>query len=174
MVAHRLHRRIFNGGKGIRRHRQSGDTAGHGAVDVPIVQRHQRGFVAVLIMHVVNEIQRADVLYRQPVHKVIQARHHGVVVQHLVQQRRSFRADLDLQLLVHPTVDRVQQRFGEVGTGTKELHLLADHHRADATGNGVVVAVEVRTHQVVVLILQRRGDDRHLRGVFLERDRQLF
>ena len=97
-------------------------------------------------MHVVNEVQGADVLHRQPVHKVVEARHHGIVIQHVVQQRLGFRADLDLQLLVHPAVDRVQQRFGEVGARAKELHLLADHHRADAAGDGVVVAVEVRTH----------------------------
>ncbi len=155
VVAHRFHGGVFNGGQGIRRHRQASNAAGHGAVNVPVVQRHQRGFVAVLVVHVVDKIQRADVLHRQPVHKVIEARHHGVVVQHVIQQRRGFRADLDLQLLIHPAVDRVQQCFGEVGAGAKELHLLADHHRADAAGDGVVVAVEVGTHQIVVLILQR-------------------
>ena len=174
VVAHRFYRGVFDGRQGIRRHRQPGNAAGHGAVDVPVVQRHQRGFVAVFIMHIVNEIQRADVLHRQPVHEVIEARHYGVVIQYLIQQRLGFRTDLDLQLLIHPAVDCVQQRFRKVGACAEELHLLADHHRADAAGNGVVVAVEVGAHQIVVLVLQRGGDDRHLRGVFLERDRQLF
>ena len=80
VVAHRFYRGVFDGRRGIRRHRQPGNAAGHGAVDVPVVQRHQRGFVAVFIMHIVNEIQRADVLHRQPVHEVIEARHYDVVI----------------------------------------------------------------------------------------------
>ncbi len=174
VVAHRFYRGVFDGRQGIRRHRQPGNAAGHGTVDVPVVERHQRGFIAVFIMHIVNKIQRADVLHRQPVHKVVEARHHGVVIQHLIQQRLGFRADLDLQLLIHPAVDRVQQRFSEVSACAEELHLLADHHRADAAGNGVVVTVEVSAHQIVVLILQRGGNDRDLRGIFLEGDWQLL
>lgn len=102
VVAHRFYRGVFDGRQGIRRHRQPGNAAGHGAVDVPVVQRHQRGFVAVFIMHIVNEIQRADVLHRQPVHEVIEARHYGVVIQYLIQQRLGFRPHTDLQLLIHP------------------------------------------------------------------------
>ena len=39
------------------------------------------------------------------------------------------------------------------GLCAEELHLFADYHRADAAGNGEVVAIEVRTHQIVVFIL---------------------
>ena len=105
-------------------------------------------------MHVVDDVQRADVLHRQPVHKVVEAFHNGVVIQHVIHQRRGFRPDLDFQLLVHPTVNGVQQRFSEVGARTEELHLLANNHRADAAGDGVVIAVEVCAHQVIVFILQ--------------------
>ncbi|MNI64050.1 hypothetical protein D3C73_1194660 [compost metagenome] len=117
------------------------------------MQRHQRGFVAVLVVHIVNDVQRTDVLHGQPVHKVVQALHHHVVIQHVIHQRRSFRPDLDFQLLIHTAVDCVQQCFGEVGTRTKELHLFADDHRADAAGNGIVIAFKVSAHQIVIFIL---------------------
>ncbi|MNY22155.1 hypothetical protein D3C86_1557460 [compost metagenome] len=105
---------------------------------------------------------------------MIQARHHGVVIQHVVEQRLGFRSDLDFQLLIHPAIDCVQQRFGEVGARTEELHLLADHHRADAAGDGVIIAVEIGTHQIVILVLQRGSGDRHLRCIFFESNRQLL
>ncbi|MNS79285.1 hypothetical protein D3C72_1129340 [compost metagenome] len=141
---------------------------------VAVVQGHQRSFVAVFVVHKMDKVQGADVLHRQPVHKVVKARHHGVVIQHVIQQRLGFRSDLDFQFLIHPAVDCVQQRFGEVGARTEELHLLANHHRADAAGNGVVITVEIGAHQIVVFILQRGGGDRHLRGIFFEGNRQLF
>ena len=47
-------------------------------------------------------------LYRQPVHEVVEAIHHFVVVQHAIHQRSRFRANLNLQLLVHSAVDCVQ------------------------------------------------------------------
>ena len=166
-----FHAGIFDGRQGVRRHRQARDAACHSAIDITIVQRHQRSFVAVLVVHVVNDIQRTDVLHRQPVHEVIETVHHFVVIQHVVHQRCCFRPDLNLQLLVHPAVNCVQQCFRQVSACTKELHLLTNHHWADAAGNRVIVAVEVSTHQIVVFILQGRGDDRHLRGIFFEGNR---
>ncbi len=54
-----------------------------------------------------------------------------------------------------------------VCTRTEELHLFTNDHRAYAASNSVViVVVEVRTHQVIVLILQRRGVDGHFSGEF--------
>ncbi len=66
-----------------------------------------------------DDVQRADVLHRQPVHKVVEAGHHGVVVQHLITQRVGFRPHLNLQFLIHPAVNRVEQRFGEIGAAPK-------------------------------------------------------
>ena len=173
-VTNWFHAGIFDGRQGIRRHRQARDAARHGAINITIVQRHQRGFVAVFVMHVVDDVQCADVLHRQPVHEVVEAVHHFVVVQHVVHQRCRFRADLNLQLFIHPAVDCIQQRFGKVGACAEELHLLTNHHWANAAGNRVIVAVEVSTHQIVVFILQGRGDDGDLCRIFFEGNRQCF
>ncbi len=83
-VANRFHLSVPDGGQGIRRHRQSGDAARHRPIHITVVQRHQRSFIAVLIVHVVNDVQRANVLHRQPVHKMVEALHYRVVIQHLI------------------------------------------------------------------------------------------
>ncbi|WLD33270.1 hypothetical protein QTN38_006170 [Enterobacter cloacae subsp. cloacae] len=52
--------------------------------------------------------------------------------------------------------------------------MFTNNHWAYAACDSVVVVVEVRTHQVIVLILQRRGVDGHFSGEFLEVQRQFF
>ncbi len=138
------------------------------------MQRHQGGFVAVLVVHVVDDVQRSNVLLGQPVHEVIQSVHHVVVVEVLGGDHFGLRTDLDLELLVHTAVDCIQHGLGQVGTGTEELHLFADDHRGHTASDGVVIVVEVRTHQVVVLVLHGRGLDGYLGAVLLETDRQLL
>lgn len=59
-----------------------------------------------------------------------------------------------------------------VRTRAEELHLFTNDHRAYATCDSVVIVVEVRAHQVIVLILQRRGVDGDFSGEFLEVQRQ--
>ncbi len=47
-------------------------------------------------------------------------------------------------------------------------------HDAGYINKALEKVVEVRTHQVIVLILQRRGVDGHFSGEFLEVQRQFF
>ncbi|MNO66898.1 hypothetical protein D3C76_576970 [compost metagenome] len=173
-VTNRLDLGVLDGRQGVSRHGQTGDAARHGAIDVTVVQRHQGGFVAVLVVHVVDDVQGGDVLLGQPVHEVIQAIHHVVVLEVLGLDHFGFRADLDLELLVHTAVDCIQHGLGQVGTSAEELHLFADDHRRHAASDGVVIVVEVRTHQVIVLVLNGRGLDGYLGAVLLETDRQLL
>ncbi len=73
------------------------------------MQRHQRGFVAVLVVHVVDDVQCSDVLFSQPVHEVIHALHHFIVVQDVAFDR--FRFCL---------VDVIHQRFVLAGARLDE------------------------------------------------------
>ena len=125
-------------------------------------------------MHVVDDVQRGDVLFSQPVHEVIHAIHYFVEVQDVAFDRFRFRTNLHFQFFIHAAVDSVQHGFREVSASAEELHLLTNNHRAYAACDSVVVVVEVRTHQVIVLILQRRGVDGHFSGEFLEVQRQFF
>ena len=173
-VTNRFNFRIFDSRQGVSSNGQTRDTTRHGADNVTVVQRHQRGFVAVLVVHVVDDVQRSDVLFSQPVHEVIHALHDFVEVQDVAFDRFRFRTHLHFQFFIHAAVDSVQHGFREVGASTEELHLLTNNHRAYAACDSVVVVIEVRTHQVIVLILQRRGIDGHFSREFLEAQRQFF
>ena len=52
--------------------------------------------------------------------------------------------------------------------------MLTNNHRAYAASDSVVIVVEVWAHQVIVLILQRRGIDGHFCSEFFEAQRQFF
>ncbi|CHF94487.1 Uncharacterised protein [Salmonella enterica subsp. enterica serovar Typhi] len=138
------------------------------------MQRHQRGFVAVLVVHVVDNVQCGDILFSQPVHEVIHAIHHFVEVQNIAFDRFGFRTNLHFQFFINAAVDCVQHGFRQVCTRAEELHLFTNDHRAYTACDSVVIVVEVRTHQVIVLVLQRRGVDGDFSGELLEVQRQFF
>ena len=52
----------------------------HSAFHVTVVQRHQRSFVAVFVVHVVNNVQRGNVLGCQPIHEFVHALKDSVVI----------------------------------------------------------------------------------------------
>jgi hypothetical protein len=61
LVADHMHLGVLDRRQRIRRDRQAGDAAGHGAQDVAVVQRHLDALVAVLVVHVVDDVQRIHV-----------------------------------------------------------------------------------------------------------------
>ena len=61
---------------------------------ITVMQRHQRGFVAVFVMHVVNDVQRGNVLGCQPIREFVHALKDSVVVQNFVHNRLGFRTNL--------------------------------------------------------------------------------
>ncbi len=125
-------------------------------------------------MHVVDDVQRGDVLFSQPVHEVIHTIHHFVEVQDVAFDRLRLRTNLHFQFFINAAVDCIQHGFREVSTRTEELHLLTNNHWAYAACNRVVIVVEVWTHQVIVLVLQRRGVDGYFSGIFFEVQWQFF
>ena len=52
--------------------------------------------------------------------------------------------------------------------------MFTNDHWAYAASDSVVIVVKVRTHQVIVLVLQRRGVDGHFSGIFFERQWQFL
>ena len=140
LVAHRPDLRVLDRRQAVGGVRKAGDAAGHGAQDVAVVQRHLDRLVAVLVVHVMDDVQRVDVGLREPVQHRIEAPQHLVVVEHLGGDRREHRPDLFAGDLVAAAVQRVQQRLRQVHARAEELHLLADAHRRDAAGDRAVVA----------------------------------
>ena len=62
---------------------EAGDPARQRAQHVAVVQRHLNRLVAVLVVHVVDDIKGIDIGLGQPVHHLIKTAHHFVVIQHL-------------------------------------------------------------------------------------------
>ena len=127
------------------------------------MQRHLDGLVRVLVMHVMDDVQRFDVGLGQPFEGLL------VVGLDLLEVERAVGLGLDrvddallddlhTGHLVAAAVDRVQQGLRGVDASSEELHLLADAHRGHAAGDGRVVA-PMGANLLVGLILDGRGVD---------------
>ena len=139
VVAERPYRRVLDRGEGVGDDRQPGDAAGHRAQHGIVVQRHLQPFVGILVVHVMDDVERVDVGLGEPVHHRVEPGHDVRVVEHVTGQRRQHGPDLGTADLVPAAIDRVQQRLSQVDPGAEELHLLADLHGRDAAGDRGVV-----------------------------------
>ena len=108
----------------------------------------------------------------QPLHRGIELGHDVVVVEEIAGHRQCRGSNLVARYLVAAAIDGIEQRLGEVDAGAEELHLLAELHRRNTAGDGVVVAPE-RPHQIVVLVLQRGRVLADLDAVALEGGRHM-
>ncbi len=166
-VAHRLDLCVLDRRQAVGGVREASDAAGERPQHVAIVQRHLDRFVAILVVHVVDAVQRVDVGLRQPVHHGIEPFHDLVVVEQVTRHGPELRPDLLAAHLVAAAVQGIEHRLGQVHARAEELHLLADAHRRDAAGDRAVVA-ELGSHQVVGFVLDRARVDRRLDGEGLE------
>ncbi len=153
-VARDTHFSILDRAQTIGNHRKAGDPERHRPQNVAIVQRHLQALVEVLVVHVVDTVHCMHVGAGQPLHGVVELLHDVVVVEEIAGNRQCLGGDLIAGYLIAAAIDRIEQRLGEIDAGAEELHLLAEPHGRDATGDSVVVAPE-RSHQIVVLVLQR-------------------
>ena len=154
LVADGGHLGVLDGGEAVHEHGEPGDAAGHRAHDRVVVQRHLEALVAVLVVHVVDRVERVHVQLGEPRHDLVEVDHdlledEGAALAEDAQLRADLRV---VEGDVHAAVDRVEQGLGEVDARAEELELLADAHRGDAAGDAVVVA-ELRVHERVVLVL---------------------
>ena len=127
-----------------------------------VVQAHLECFVSILIVHIMNDLQSIDIYFRQPAHHLFVFLHYFVVIEVFAGDRLESRSHLYARTFVTSSIDRVQQTFSQVGTCTEILHLLTDLHRRHTAGNTIIISI-IRTHQVVVLILDSGSIDRNLR-----------
>ena len=137
------------------------------------MQRHLALLVGVLVVHIVNGVHRGNVGLGQPRAVDVHAAQNLLIVENVALHDRHFRADLLELVLVTAAVDGHHHQLRNVGACAEELHILADAHRGNAARDGVIVAV-VRTHDVVVLVLEGVGVDGNLRDELLPVLRQVF
>ncbi len=152
------HPGISDGRQGIRHHRQPGNSGSKPAGHMHIVKGHLKPLIAVLVMHVVDNVQAVDIHACQPFHHIPVPVHDLIKLQILGGNRPVLRSHLSAADLVHPAVDGVKQALGQIGPGPEKLHFLAHPHGRHTAGNGIVIPVG-HPHQVVILILDRRRLD---------------
>ena len=172
LIADDLHAGVLDGAQRVRHDGQARDARGEPAGHVLVMQRHLQLLVAVLVVHVVDDVEGIDVHLRQPAHHRVELLHDLVVLEVFAGDGHELGADLLAADLVHAAVDGVQQALGQVRARAEELHLFAQPHGGHAAGNAVVVAVG-EAHQVIVLILDGRRFDGHPCAVALEVLRQV-
>src|SRR5699024_10394743 len=126
---------VFDGGQRVGRNGETGNTAGHGAQDVCVVQCHLDAFVGVLVMHVVNAVEGIHVGLGKPVHHDVKLLKNVVVVENVAFHRRHLGSNLNARAFVLTAVNGVQEGLGKVDAGAEELPLLADGHGGHAAGN---------------------------------------
>ena len=163
---------VFDRRQGIRSHGQTGNPARHGAQDIAVVQRHFDALIRVFVVHVVNAIQSFDIGCGEPIHHFFKLSDDFVVVQYVGLNRLEAFGHDHTGFFIHTTVDRVQQGFGQIRTRAKKLHLFTNAHGRYAARDAVVIA-PLRTHQIIVFVLNRAGVDRHFGTEIFETAGQL-
>ena len=177
LVVDWVHLGVLACGKRIGGDRQAGHAAAQGAVDLAVVQRHLDGLIRILVMHVMNDVQRFDVGLRKPFEGLLIVGLHLLVIERAVSLGLDRLDDalvdhLHAGHLVTAAVDRVEQRLGGVHASREELHLLAHTHRGDAACNGRIVTPMV-ADLLVGFILDGRGINGDLGAETLVAFRQL-
>ena len=173
LILHRSDARILNCAQRVAKHRQTADTEGHQTLNLGIVEGHNQTLIGVLVVHIVNDVHRVDVQTRHPAHIRAEGLYHLVVYErHIRLEYTPLGSEQLARQLLTSAVKRHKKHLGKIATSTEELHLLTRLHRADAAGDGIVVTVAGRTHDLVVLILNGIRLDGHTRAVALERRRQ--
>ena len=179
LVADRLDLCILDRRDGIHDMGEPGDTGCECSSDIGIDECHLGCLIVVLVMHVLDQVQDVDIESCQPVQHKIVLVHNLIVVQILGGDRCQLRSDLHVaallveELLILSAVDRIQQCLCKVCTRTEELHLLAGLRCGHTAADAVIVAPD-RTHDIVILILNRGGIHRDLRSIAAEVLRQLL
>ena len=151
---------ILDGTEGIRNNGETCNTCRKVTLDISVMQCHLQAFVAVFVMHIMNDVQCIDIQSRKPFHHLVVLVHDIVKVQIIALNGSVFRAYLHFHDLIHAAVDGVEQAFCKVCSCTEELHFLTDAHRRYAAGNCIVVTM-CYTHQIVILILNGGVLDGH-------------
>ena len=79
-------------------------------------------------MHIMDDIHGIDVDTGQPVHHLLELADHVIEVEELATNSTDRGPDLFTCKFVSPTVNRIEEAFGQIGSGAEELHLFSHEH----------------------------------------------
>ena len=153
--------------------RETSDTGRKRTTHVRINQGQLCSFIVVLVVHVVDQVEGVHVETGQPIHHLVKAFHHFVVVEVFGSDRAQFGAHLHECLFVNAAINSVEHALCQIGTSTEKLHFLTGFRSRYAAADGVIITPD-RAHHIIVFILNRRRVDGNLRGVVTESFRQVL
>ena len=162
---------IFDSGQGVYYVRESCDTSCERTVNLCIDQSHLCCFIVVFVMHVVDHVQCSNIQMSQPVHHLVIFSNYFVIIKILRSNRLIVRSYLLFCLLINTTVDSVKKAFCKVCTSSEELHFLTCLSSGYTAADAVVIT-PYRTHNIIVLILNRTCQYRDVSCIFFEVFRQ--
>ena len=81
LIADALDLGVLDGGQRVDHMAEARDAGGKSAADIGIDEGHLGGFVVVLVVHILDQVQDVDVQAGQPVHHDIVLGHDLIVVQ---------------------------------------------------------------------------------------------
>ena len=105
-------------------------------------------------MHVVDHVQCINIQLGQPLHHLVIFLHYFIVIKVLGSNWLVSRSYLYFVLLIDTTVDSVKKTLSKVCTSSEELHLFTCLCSRYTAADAVVIA-PYRTHNIIVLILDR-------------------
>ena len=158
---------VLDGREGVCHNGQARDPRGKPTLHIPVMEGHLDPFVAVFVVHIVDDVQGIHVHSRQPAHHILVPLHDLLIVQIFRGNWPVFGADLFFGDLIHTAVDGVEQTFCKIGSGTEKLHLPAHPHGGHTAGDGIVIPVGEQ-HNIIVFVLDGGGLNAHPGTVALE------
>src|ERR1044072_3010780 len=127
------------------------------------MERHFNTFVGILVVHVVDSVQRIHINASHPLHhlfKLLQNFLEGKVVTLNSSTIRPYLFPTDF---IFSTIDRIQKTLREICSGSEELHLFADQHWRYTTRNRTVISPRA-PHYLVAFELNGAGINGHFGG----------
>ena len=92
------------------------------------MERHLYLFVAILIVHIVDDVEHIYIHAREPLHHLVVFVHYLVVIEILGRDGSVFRSYLLARNLVDSSVYCVKKALCKVCSRSEELHLFANYH----------------------------------------------
>ena len=166
LITDRLNLCVLDSGQGVSNDRQTCNTGSKVSLNVSVMKSHLCSLIAVLVMHIVDDVQSIYIYVCLPLDHVNELAYNIIIVQNIADNRTILRTNLLLGNFVYTAVESVQQTLSKVSTSAEELHFLTDNHGGYAACDTVVIAMSY-SHQVVVLVLDGRGCDGDLSTVLL-------
>ena len=151
--------------------RKSCDTCCKRTVNLCIDQSHLCCFIIIFVMHIVDHVQCSNIQMSQPVHHLVVFLHYLIIVKIFRSNWLILRSYLLFCLLIYTTVDCVKKAFCKVCTSSEELDLFTCLCSRYTAADAVVIA-PYRTHNIIILILDRACCNRNICCIFLKVLRQ--